>query len=695
MESTWATWSNRVRLLKWVVAPLALVTLAGYGLYHCIFCSDAQRASAVAKIPGSGREGEIVVRLPSYPAQSLEPYVWAPQTVLMQGTLFEGLFGYDRDLNVVPKIADSWVLSLDKLTWTIALRRDKQWSNGDPVTAHDFVYGWTRFCSPELPSPTWASFFPSVVRAMDYKAGTVPADSVGFKALDDHTLEIRLIKPKALLGFLALASALPMHKPSIEAAQTRGEVENWWMPTHFVGNGPYVLKTFVPDGEFELVVNPYYVGPRGNVDRFVLKSMNMLAQSAQIQQYEAGEIDVAHVQTLGDYAYATKAKHLNEHVVLTPEMGYTGIQIARTVNPLMNDDDLRRAIAMALDKGDIAHNIMGGRVTPTSNFGPMEDTLINLGIKTENPDKEAAKRYLARSSYRGEPIYIFTPPSTDIKGLGTVAEAIQSHLKAIGLNVLIENMEEGMLSTYMWGGGYIDDVRYTRPGLTLFPGKVLWKDPIMMLRLADHSWFWMNFDYPLKELRKRLTVERINIKKENKGDKPEDWRELQSLRDSAALWFAQIRKAEPDTVYRSKVLELDYSAQFDRIVATLNDGATREEKISKWQSAKDLLLDAHFNFLTYFQNRANYEGNRIFAHLETMTLEDAEAPRLIREFIQLSLKQNWIIPIYSEKLVYLRRPFIQGESINKFGMWNVLFNLQYIEVDKEAYLSRAGRMGSS
>ncbi|MDB5105241.1 MAG: extracellular solute-binding protein family 5 [Fibrobacteres bacterium] len=674
-----------MRLTKWVVGPLALLSLGIYGLYNCVLCGDPAAKAAAAAVANGGRP-EIVVRIPSFPTQSLEPYVWAPQAVITQGTLLEGLFGYDRDLNVVPKVAESWVLAPDKLTWTIKLRKDKKWSDGTGVTAHDFIYGWTRFCSPGFPSPDWASVFVSVEHAMDYKSGSIPLDSVGFKALDDYTLVVKLIKPRSLPSFLALSSTLPMHKASFEAAKARGEADFWWMPGSFVGNGPYIPVRFVRDGEIELVRNPHYVGERGNVDRFVLKSMSMSSQSVQIQQYEAGELDVAHVMTLGDYAYASKAKHIKDQVVMTPEMGYTGIQMARTVNKLMNDDNLRRAIALAIDKADLAKNVMGGRVNPTNVFGPEQDSLF-AGLTGVSFDREEAKRCLAKSSYRGEPIYLFSPPSTDVKGLASVSEAIQSHLKAIGLNVVIENLEEGVLNSYVWGGGYIDDPRYNRPGLTLFPGKVLWKEPVMMLRAADHSWDWMNYDYEVKELRKRITLERVALKKEEKGDKPRDWAELKVLRDSCAAWFARIKSMETDSLFRNKILEKNAAPQYDRLLSSIGPKTARDEKIAKWQSAKDVLLDAEFEFLTYFGNQRNHDGKVTFAHLETATMEDSATTPLLRHMIQLSLDQNWIIPFFSEKLVYVKRPWLTGESMNKFGMWNVLFDLQYINVDEKAYMA--------
>ncbi|MDB5048804.1 MAG: extracellular solute-binding protein family 5 [Fibrobacteres bacterium] len=682
------------------------MSLGAYGLWYCAMCADPSNPSNKAvsaglptaatgtdAAPGSEpQQGEIVLRIPSWPMQSLDPTVWKPELVLIQGTVAEGLFGYDKDMNIVPKVAESWTMSPDKLIWTFKLRHDKRWSNGDTVTAHDFIYAWTRFCSPETPSETWASIFPAVYKAMEFKGGTSPIDSVGFKALDAFTVQMKLSRPKALPSLLAMGSAMPLNRKGYEAAKKEGEGDLWCMPGHFVGNGPYLPKSFIRDGEVELVKNPLYVGECGNVDRFILKAMNMSSQNVQIQQYEAGELDIAHVLTLGDYAYATKAGHLKNQVNRTPEIGFLGVQMAHTVNKLMSDPDLRKAIALALDRSEIADNVMGGRVVPTFVPGPPQDTLFKgLTIKPRNVDE--AKRLLAKSTYKGEIIYLFTPPATDVQGLAMVSEAVQSQLKAIGLNVVIENMEQdlltGALASYVWGGGYMKDARFTRPGLTLFPGKVLWKEPVMMTRGADHVWYWMCFNYELKELRKRITLERIDIKNEMKGDKPEDWKELIPLKDSAHVWFKRIKEIEKDPIYRDKIAETDPADEYDRVLATITPKTPKADAIAKWQQVKDRILEGHFNFLTYLLNGAgNNDGSRMLADVESMTLDDPQVTEVSRKLIQHTMDQDWIIPLVSENLVYLKRPFISGETIYKLGVWNMMFNLSLINVDKDAYFHK-------
>ncbi|GEM_PF-4890312 len=688
-----------MRLTKWFLGLAALMSMGAYGLWYCALCGDPGAGTAGAKPAGAavGGDREVVLRLPSWPMQSLDPTVWKPELVLIQGTISEGLFGYDKDMKVVPKVAESWTMDPDKLNWTIKLRKDKRWSNGDTVTAHDFIFAWTRFCSPETPSETWASIFPAIYKAMEYKGGTIPLDSVGFKAVDDYTIRIRLSRPKALPSLLAMGSAMPIHRKSYEAAKAVGEGDLWCMPGHFTGNGPYLPKSFIRDGEVELVKNPRYVGECGNVDRFILKAMNMSSQNVQIQQYEAGELDIAHVLTLGDYAYSTKAAHLKAQVHKTPEMGFLGVQVARTVNKLMADPDLRKAIALALDRNEIANNVMGGRVVPTFVPGPPSDTLFK-GLTTKPRDIEEAKRLLARSTYKGEVIYLFTPPATDVQGLAMVSEVIQSQLKAIGINVVIENMEQdlltGALASYVWGGGYLNDPRFTRPGITLFPGKILWEEPVMLTRGADHVWYWMCFNYELKERRKQLTLDQIDIKNQLKGDKPEDWAALRPLRDSAHTWFERIRAVEKDPIYRDKITETDPAVEFDRVFATITPKTPKAEAIAKWQQVKGRILEGHFNFLTYLMNGAgNNDGARMLANLESMTLDDPQVTPLSRRLIQHTMDQDWIIPLVSENLVYLKRPFISGETVYKLGVWNMMFNLALINVDKDAYFGKAAEAG--
>ena len=294
-----------------------------FALRAALFC-----ALALFGCSGGGEDaGKIVVRLPGTLMQGLSTIPWSPQVPYLEGTLLEGLYGYDRKLNVVPKIALSTEISEDWRRWVFKVDTTKRWSNDDPVTAQDFVQAWLGFLDPEeATSPLWASFLMYVENAEEYKTGVAKAEEVGVKALDDATIEVRLRKSKDIRPMLVLPSAMPLHRRSQEIYG-----KNWWKPQNFVGNGPYVPVSFQPDDKLVIEKNPNYVGECGNVDRFEIKAGGLLSQ---MQNYQSGALDVAHVLNLGDYRFALRRPDLRDELREQQELGYNGYQIARTVNPV-------------------------------------------------------------------------------------------------------------------------------------------------------------------------------------------------------------------------------------------------------------------------------------------------------------------------------------------------------------------------
>ncbi len=110
--------------------------------------------------------------------------------------VFETLLTFDKDLKSAPAAATGYDVSADGKTYTFHLRPDAKWSDGQPVTAKDFVYSFKRILNPET-SAEYASFFSEagILGAKDYNAGKGNADSVGVRAKDDRTLEFQLEQP--------------------------------------------------------------------------------------------------------------------------------------------------------------------------------------------------------------------------------------------------------------------------------------------------------------------------------------------------------------------------------------------------------------------------------------------------------------------------------------------------------------------
>ena len=159
--------------------------------------------------------------------------------------LFEGLFNEDGDGNLVPAGAVSFTVSDDKLTYTFKLRPESKWSDGTPVTAADYVYGWQRLVDPALASEyAYYLELAQVKNAAAITAGTTPASELGVKAVDDLTLEVTLDNPiPYFTKMLTNTSTFPAPKAAIEKFGA-----DWTKPENIVTNGAYLLKDFV-DGE--------------------------------------------------------------------------------------------------------------------------------------------------------------------------------------------------------------------------------------------------------------------------------------------------------------------------------------------------------------------------------------------------------------------------------------------------------------
>ena len=130
--------------------------------------------------------------------------------------LFEGLTSTDHQGNVVAGVAESWK-QVDATTWVFRLRRDAVWSNGQPVTADDFLYGWRRYLDPKTASLSATIYAIYFVNGMDIVAGRKPLADLGAKALDPYTLEVKTPGPVPFLpGVMAAAQLAPQPRATIE-----------------------------------------------------------------------------------------------------------------------------------------------------------------------------------------------------------------------------------------------------------------------------------------------------------------------------------------------------------------------------------------------------------------------------------------------------------------------------------------------
>jgi oligopeptide transport system substrate-binding protein len=200
------------------------------------------------------------------------------------GDLMVGLFMPDPQARPVPAMAQSWTTSADGRTWTFRLR-DARWSDGEPVTAPDFVYSWQRLVNPATAS-TYAYYIYPVKNAEPVNAGKMAPDMLGIRALDGRTLEVRLENPAPYLPQMLMhqtTSPLPRH---VIQAKGRG----WAQPGSYVGNGAFVLKEWVPNDHVLVEKNPlFYEADKVGLRRVYFFPTN--DYGAALQRFRAGELD--------------------------------------------------------------------------------------------------------------------------------------------------------------------------------------------------------------------------------------------------------------------------------------------------------------------------------------------------------------------------------------------------------------------
>jgi oligopeptide transport system substrate-binding protein len=279
-------------------------------------------------------------------------------------SLIEGLYNEDSDGNLVPAVALEHTLSDDLTTYTFKLRPEAKWSNGDPVTAGDFVYAWQRLADPATASEyAWYMELMQVVNATEVIAGEKPPSELGVKAIDDHTLEVKILAPLPYFPkMLAHTSTFPAHKATIDAHGA-----DWTKPENFVGNGAYVLKEHVVGEKVVLEKSETYWDAAHTVMSPVV-GLTINDENAALTRYEAGELDRT---TVPAGQYPRLAAERPDETKSTPySCSYIyWMNLAEGKgNEALKDVRVRKALSYALDRDIIVNNILQGGQKPAYNW---------------------------------------------------------------------------------------------------------------------------------------------------------------------------------------------------------------------------------------------------------------------------------------------------------------------------------------
>lgn len=412
-------------------------------LASALIATMAVSGAVAAEVPEGTKlhKEQKLIRNNGAEPQSLDPHKieGVPEANLARDQ-FEGLVNIDLNGEIRPGVAESWE-SDDYRVWRFNLRKDAKWSNGDPVTAEDFVYSWKRLVDPNTASP-YASYlqYAHVENVDDIVNGKADPDTLGVRALDDHTFEITLSEPIPYIDKLVgHTSTVPVHRATVEKYGNQ-----WTSPNNFVSNGAYKLKDWVVNERIVLERNDQY----WDNDKTVIDEVTFLAipsEVTDVNRYRSGEVDMTNNAIPVDL-FSRLQRDIPDEVKISPSLCTYYYEINNEQAPF-DDARVRAAVKLALDRDIIANKVMGQGQTPAFGFTPpstvdMEAIEPEWFQLTQKERNEKAKQLLADAGYGpGNPLS-FTLLYNTSEAHRKVAIAAASILKQnAGIEVKLENQE--------------------------------------------------------------------------------------------------------------------------------------------------------------------------------------------------------------------------------------------------------------
>jgi oligopeptide transport system substrate-binding protein len=373
-----------------------------------------------------------------------------PETLDMQKTagiperlialdLFEGLTAYGADGSVGPGIATSWDVSADGRSWVFHLRPGAQWSNGDPLTAEDFLYSLRRLVDPATASPN-ASAMAMIVGAEEILAGKeTDLTRLGVRAADPLTLVIDLREPAPFLPALLATVGLPVNRKAIEAHGAQ-----WTKPDNIVTDGAFVMTEWTPQAQIVLRRNPLYHA----ADQVRLDEVRWIVvedDSTALKCFRDGEVDISTLQAATiPVARNDFAAELRRAPTLSVDYLVFNLRAA----PFASNLKLRQALALATDRATLNGKIVDpAAYRSTASLIPPFDTdyrpqVPDYAAVADSERLAAARKLMTEAGYPpGTPLkltVLYSTSRTTKKRLLSIAAMWK---QALGVELKLQNRE--------------------------------------------------------------------------------------------------------------------------------------------------------------------------------------------------------------------------------------------------------------
>ncbi|HVU17097.1 MAG TPA: peptide ABC transporter substrate-binding protein [Candidatus Didemnitutus sp.] len=462
-----------------------VLLLAATGLFS-VSCSRRETA-----VEAGDRTQSLLVGNGAEP-QDLDPQVvtvLSDQNIMM--ALFDGLTALDeQSTKPVPAAAEKWESSADGLAWTFHLRPQLKWSNGEPLTAADFVASWHRALDPKLAAENgW--YFYSVRNAEAFNGGKITDfGQVGFAAPDDRTLVITLDHPTPYLpALVSLPAWFPINPRVVarfDGMQKRGTP--WTRAGNHVGNGPFMLKEWTPNSRIVTVKNPYH----WEAAKTKLEQLTFLPlenPGAEERSFRAGQLHVTFFLPLDKIA--AWREHNPEQLRLDPQAQINFLRLNVTRAPL-GDVRVRRALSLALDRDTLVRTVLqgsrlaAGSLTPPGTGGYTARARVPV-------DFVQARQLLVEAGFpggKGLPEIEMQCRNDEVSP--KLAEAIQAiWLKELGVRLTLAPVEQKI---------WIQNQQHLDYSISLAAWTADFPDPVTYLGLftgdSAYNWTgWKNADY--------------------------------------------------------------------------------------------------------------------------------------------------------------------------------------------------------
>ncbi|MCU0495029.1 MAG: peptide ABC transporter substrate-binding protein, partial [Chloroflexaceae bacterium] len=432
----------------------------------------AQPGTGQATQPGTGQVSEADLAPPEQQvlrvrmvsdAETIDPALAenvSSETVIQQ--LFSNLTRIKPDLQPEGEVAESWQFNADNTQITFTLK-ETQWSDGQPVTANDFVYAWQRFLDPRTGSP-YVSLISGLIAgseelnsasATDTAAIEAARNNLGVRAVDERTLQVDFNQPTPFFpSIAALGSLAPVRQDVVEQGG-----ERWTEVGTLVGNGPFVLRNRTPGTEIVLAPNPNYFEGPPTLQQLIFRVIT--DDATALANYRSDEIDINESVPPAEVPGIRNDPTFQDQILSGTRLStyYYGFN---TTQPPFDNAQVRQAIAAAIDRQTLVSQVLNNIPSPAGSFIPPgiagHLTPEAAGDAAQSFNPERAKQLLAEAGFpNGEGFPEVRLAFNNCCSHDLIAQRVQADLQThLGINITLDPRESAT---------YFSEIRRNTPSM--------------------------------------------------------------------------------------------------------------------------------------------------------------------------------------------------------------------------------------